>query len=112
MNATEALQIVEVIPSEDFITGNYSNGLNKCCFLGHCGRVKSNDPNNFSYDNCEGGRINGMVEKSAAFFKKHYNLKNVNIIKINDYNKYPPYTEPEIKDRLVHLLTDMKNAGY
>ena len=112
MNAAEALKMVEGIPAEQFIAGMDTDGVEKCCFLGHYSRVTSDNPNDYSSANCEGGRYSKICEASQLYLQKEHCMKYTSIADINDGNKYYPYTEMKIKDRLIHFLTDMIKAGY
>ena len=111
MNTTEALKMVEGIPKENFIEGLDTDGVDKCCFLGHHSRLTSYDPTDYDDSNCDGGRFSDIFESSQLYLQSQLTQAN-SIMDINDYDIYPPYTEPEIKDRLIHFLTDMIKAGY
>jgi len=52
MNAREAKELLQPIPNEDFIRSEYSDEIGKCCAIGHLIRLKSEDPSDFSIENC------------------------------------------------------------
>ena len=111
MNATEALKMVEGIPAENFIKWNSTNGIDKCCFLGHHSRLTSDNPDDYSIANCHFGGRSRIYEASQLYCKKNF-FRGLSIVDINDTQNIYQYTEPEIKDRLTHFLTDMIKAGY
>jgi hypothetical protein len=108
--AQEALRLLSPIPAEDFITDAYSNGVDKCCGIGHYQRLKRN-PNDYSLENCTDLFRGDLRESTYKFImEKHglfYDLSSVN--NCEDINGY---TQPEIKDRVIALLEDMVKAGY
>ena len=104
---TKAQQIKDILKDilkEDFIIEHYIH-KNKSCALGHIHRhFNSNDP----YGDGEGY---GARELSKKFLlKKYSSLKN--IATVNNTTTVAIYNEPEIKDRVMHLVEDMIKAGY
>lgn len=115
MNATKALELLEPIPGDEFITGNFTNGIDKCCSEGHLVRLLSNNPNDYSEPNCmPTSASNGLlwfIHQVTEFYAKQYPEVSVCMTFINDF-EHSGYTEPKIKDRVIHLLKDMKKSGY
>lgn len=111
--AQEALRLLTPIPAEDFITGKFSDGRGKCCAIGHIKRLQSNNPSDYSSFNCaEINRVHPIRSVSAVYLKDVHNAApHANIASVNN-NDINGYTEPVIKDRVIHLLNDMIAAGY
>ncbi len=122
MTATEAKNLLLPIPNEDFLTDErFSDGNSKCCVIGHLQRLSSRKPNDYSLSNCNDKLYNRR--HSIRISSKKY-LKSVlppddtrryGYLSIADINNGPEingYTEPEPKDRVLHLLDDMLAAGY
>lgn len=106
--AQKYLRLLSDIPAEDFIAGWYSNEKDKCCAMGHIERLSSHNPKDYSSRNC----MDNMKLRtySNEFLLKHKKI-DVNMSFVND-NVSVYYPEPEIKDRVIHLLKDMVEAGY
>lgn len=112
MNATQIKNILLAIPKENFIVGDYSNEIDSCCSLGHINRLMSPNPNNYSKANCMRTNEGIIYFISSVREFMFYKEKTFNgIVEINDggckiYNEHHP------KDRMLHLLDDMIQAGY
>lgn len=111
--AQKALRLLSTVPKEDFINGRFSDGIGKCCAIGHFERLTSKNSNDYSENNCvEKNQIESPLRNlSNQFLRKKHNLNFENIATVNNYNDVNGYTEPEIKDRVIHLLTDMVGEG-
>tara|TARA_R110000868_G_scaffold14426_3_gene67161 strand:+ start:15888 stop:16244 length:357 start_codon:yes stop_codon:yes gene_type:complete len=110
--AQEALRLLLEIPAEDFITDRFSDGKGKCCAIGHYTRLKSNNPLDYGNDNCIDLGNSLLRRRSSHFLVKKHNLNSFNnIATVNNANNVNGYTEPVIKDRVIHLLKDMVNEG-
>jgi hypothetical protein len=118
--AQQIKDIIEPIPADMFIPFNYGEDNNgkKSCFLGHIHRklnkskkilgcIYVNDPNDsFGDENGYGARqltTNFLAEKHGIY---------ANGATVNNYNNINGYTEPVIKDRVMHLINDMIAEGY
>ncbi len=103
--AQQIIDIIEPIPAEIFC--KYSFVLrDSCCFLGHINEKLGNSPvadrNGF-----------GARELIAKFLQEVHRVKlNVDGTTVNDGPTVNGYNEPGIKDRIMHMLHDMKAAGY
>lgn len=112
INAKKALEIIEPIPAEQFCTGVFDNEMGQCCVIGHiCKALTANTGGGYNgdaYADYDGFGIRGL---SREFIKKHHNIPD-SIASVNNNIDVNGYTEPVIKDRVVHLLKDMILAGY
>lgn len=109
INAQQILDIILPIPKEHFIAEYYGiTDTPKSCFLGHIHRELSGNPDDFTGDfNGYGAR-----ELTARFLQHHHTIEDVDGTWVNNEPTINGYTEPEIKDRVVHMLEDMIKAGY
>lgn len=113
--AQEALRLLTPIPKEDFITGLFTDGGGRCCAIGHIKRLQSDNPSDYSSDNCSDAFTADIAIRTAStkYLKEVHNANwLVSIASVNNNNDINGYTEPVIKDRVIHLLNDMIAAGY
>ena len=97
----EIIDLLESKPKETWTTGAY-NIRGQFCALGHI---------NQHYG---GSAYNSHVEstlrtKAYRFIKEKYNVC-ADIVSVNDTQDVNNYTEEHPKDRVLHLLKDMKEA--
>ena len=110
--AQEAKRLLEPIPEEQWTDEHgYSDGVSKCCALGHWNRLHSSNPNNYNTINCANGNAdNQMADIGDAFFNDplfgYYKIAEVND-GVDD--RYPQSTP---KQRIMALLDDMIAAGF
>lgn len=126
MNATEVKNLLTPVPTEDFITTNFTDEVSKCCVIGHLARLTSDEPNNFSLGNCADveyflwmhepieakidvynfarKKVNGFLGEDEN--GNYTTLAEVNNRPIGKYNQETP------KERVIALLDDMIEAGY
>lgn len=105
--------IIEPIPAEKFITGDYGDGQGNCCFLGHIHVALSRDKDPKNKD-CYWGDFNGYGarELTAEFLRETYPEEYkklgslLNGAQVNNSPTVNNYTEPVIKDRLMHMIED------
>ena len=116
--AQKALELLEPIPASAWMTDDFTDGISKCCVVGHYTRLTSGDPNNFSKDNCsdytnEWGFTSPLRAASRKFLwnRAISQHESTDITAINNLG-YGIYMERDIKDRVIHLLKDMAKAGY
>ena len=116
MNSKRAKELLENIPTNEFIVGDYTDYKGRCCAIGHLIRLSSNNPTDYSMDNCEDihdGEIYDFVRGRVSQYimevhnENHYDLSNV-----NNSTCINGYIEDEPKTRVIHLLNDMIEAGY
>jgi len=109
--AQRALELLKEVPADKFLNGEYTNGQDACCSVGHYKRLTSKDPSDFSRPNCDDYGFSDLRARSEHFLSNvHYTVAD--IATVNNSNWINGYTEPEIKDRVIHLLEDMVKAGY
>lgn len=118
--AKTVLDMVIDIPAKNWTTGSFSNGKNKCCLHGHIMRLSSDDPNDFSLDNCSDRKArnntgSNISTKLRAVSRKFLDLNpelwwvDSSSINNGDRVEYPQKTP---KPRSIKLLKDMIKAGY
>lgn len=107
VDATKALEILSPIPAEKFIIGSYQGyrDPSRGCALGlihmHFNPADAHgDLHGF-----------GIRQLSERFLVERYNIAE-DIASVNNEDNINGYTEPVIKDRVIHLLKDMIEAGY
>lgn len=111
--AQKALRLLTPIPTEDFISDNYTDEIGKCCGIGHYVRATSQDPSDYSVKNCSDSVHKSPIRiASRRFLEKKHNVQFKDLAEVNNYNTTNGYTESRTKDRVIHLLTDMVEAGY
>jgi len=125
MDAKEAKELLQPIPNEDFIRNKYSDEIGKCCAVGHLIRLKSEDPSDFSIENCtdwsgtflfnpepEVGKF--VREECQNFLFKKHKILSCDLASVNNYNNINGYgyDDENIKNRVMKLLDDMIEAGY
>lgn len=117
-SAQQIKDIIEPIPSHKFIPGTFGYDNGSSCFLGHIHRhlnktgkkllfIPVNDPNNYFGDY----HGYGAQELTRKFLKEKHGIY-ASAIAINDTSRINGYNEPVIKDRLMHMIDDMIEAGY
>lgn len=117
--AQKALRLLSEIPHEQFIYNVFSNNKDKCCAIGHFTRLTSDNPDNFSMENCSDKgfvnyyRDNNLRKASKDYLKdKHECDSSQDLAEVNNTLNVNGYREVLIKDRVIHLLKDMVEAGY
>jgi hypothetical protein len=108
--AQEALRLLMSVPADDFIEGDFTDGVGKCCSLGHYQRLKNN-PADYSLLNCD-DHGNSDIRNLSRKFNSEIHGRGFDIADVNNDPEYNGYTQPEIKDRVIALLEDMVKAGY
>ena len=113
--AQRTYELLEPLPANEWITEDFTDREHKCCAIGHISRLKSADPSNYKKGNCvlrtgADSLADNLWDTTKKYIKSQDSLY-VDIVDIND-GKSNMYTEPDPKARVMHLLTDMINAGY
>jgi hypothetical protein len=106
-NAQQILDIIRPIPAEKFCRNKYIDEDGRSCFLGHIHLTLAPDEGNWKGD--EYGY--GARQLTRRFMLEKHGM-NVDGTDVNNDPDYNGYTEPEVKDRVVHMLEDMVAAGY
>jgi hypothetical protein len=111
--AQEALRLLTSIPKEDFIVNSFTDGIGKCCAIGHIQRLKSKNAKIYTPHNCNDYFVyEGCIRQiSEEFLFKEHSLIGRDISNVNNTTMVNGYNEPEIKDRVMHLLSDMVTVG-
>lgn len=104
-------RLLSLIPQEDWIINNFTDGQGKCCFIGHYTRLTSYDPNDYSHDNCGDWEASEARTLTRKFLKENHFVTGDGAM-INNVNNINGYTEDNPKDRVMDLLKDMIKAGY
>lgn len=94
------------IPEENVIDGEFTNQVDSCCVLGHYHRLKSDNPNDYSADNC-----NDLIDHVFGGELRRLGLDyDIALAEINNGNwcmhTYPQKTP---KQRSLAALNDLLN---
>ena len=109
--AAKALRLLEQVPEDKWLLGMYTNRLDKCCVLGHYKRLTSDNPNDYSEENCI-YKNGGLKDISILFLLSRMNGHFPDISWVNDGHASQLYPQPNAKTRSMALLKDMVKAGY
>ncbi len=105
--AQQIIDIIAPIPAKKFITDVFGDDRGNCCFLGHIhiavSRNKSYYGDYYGY---------GARHLTAKFLREKHGLEDISGVNVNNSPNINGYDEPEIKDRVMHMLNDMVEAGY
>lgn len=109
ITAKKALEIIEAIPEDRFCADDFVNYNNtKCCVLGHLHRVLvENEEYKISIQLYAWNSTAKFRKATRDFLREKYYLTFEDISEVNNMNKINGYTEPIIKNRVVHFLEDM-----
>jgi len=91
-------EIIEPIPADQFCVDVYENLRGQCCFLGHIQKHISGKANSDFYGS--GTRI-----LTRTFLLEVHN-RRADGAEVNNGTNVNGYTEPIIKDRLMHMIND------
>lgn len=112
--ATKVLELINPIAEEDFITDHFSDIKSKCCVIGHVKRLTSEDPNDYSNENCFSTicdpyhNLPREIRIQSLIFISDGLGSDISVI--NNQKMYS-YTQDTPKQRVVALLNDMIAAG-
>ncbi len=100
----DALNILEPIPADKWLRGDFYDDNGNGCALGlYC--MAKGTPKIFH--NMVSASAELRTASRAAYYKLHPKASiNASIVSINNEPIYGGYTEPEIKDRVIHFLKD------
>jgi hypothetical protein len=83
--------------------------------MGHLTRLKSKNPDDYSLQNCADWnkefRSNSIRNLSDKFIYEKYGVGCTDIATVNNRPFLNDYIEDNPKDRVIHLLKDMVEAG-
>ena len=91
-------EIIEPIPSDQFCHFKFENDKGQRCFLGHIQHHISGD----ARQDLDGFGARALIR---LFLKGVHNIDNDGS-RVNDLATINGYTEPVIKDRLMHMIED------
>jgi len=91
-------EIIEPIPEDQFCVGEFENFREQCCFLGHIQKYISGD----AFLDRRGF---GARQLTRTFLREVHNIY-ANGADVNNGPYINGYTEPIIKDRLMHMIED------
>jgi len=94
-------EIIEPIPADQFCAGTFENWKGQCCFFGHIQKYISGDA-------CLNREGFGARQLTRTFLLEVHNIYHswVDGSIVNNSNTVNGYTEPIIKDRLMHMIED------
>ena len=111
--AQEVYDMLSPIPREQWIVGDYTDEISKCCAVGHVSRLTSNNPSSYSLAVCcEVTGLSRMIRAKSYHFLRDKN--NGHCISIAAVNNAPSklYPQKTCKGRVLALLRDMIKAGF
>lgn len=109
--AQEALEILEPIPHDQWTTDMYHNeDQTQCCAIGHFNRAKSGKPDYSEAEALLREKSYKFLTASGIIIPTKY--ATIDIVSVNDDDFIKGYNEDNPKDRVIHLLKDMVEAGY
>jgi hypothetical protein len=91
-------EIIEPIPADQFCVDTFENNSGQCCFLGHIEKALTGDAR------ADGSGF-GARRVTLKFLRDFHNI-DADGADVNDFPNVNGYTEPEIKDRLMHMIED------
>ena len=118
----KSLEQLKAIPTENFLTGIFTNGVDKCCAVGHLNRLNSKNPEDYSQSNCsdynwmqsEEERLqtfNPIRGLSARFLTPKYPNPNDEYSRdlsgVNNTSFGSIYKQATPKERVIACLEDM-----
>ena len=114
--AQRALRLLSPIPTENFITGTFTDIVSSCCVVGHYVRLISDNPDDYSSENCRDFEKFGYAGcdlriASEQFLKSKGNYGTIATVN-NGNDEDLPYLQNTPKERSIALLNDMIKAGY
>ena len=114
MKLTEFRKVLSDIPSENVITGQFTDRLDSCCVLGHYGRLTSFFKESYDAEDINYDMVEKLRELSLKFAMDRFNKADrcqYNIAGVNngDCEKYQQSTA---KERSLAMLDDMIEAGF
>lgn len=98
-------EIIEPIPADQFCTDTFEDDKGCCCFLGHINKhlTGSAIPNiNDWHEKRDGFGARALTTRFIEEVHKVYGSG----VHVNNSPNINGYNEPEIKDRLMHMIED------
>lgn len=111
ISVEDAIIIVKAAPKDKWTTGVIHN-QGQSCFLGHLKRAKKVKGTLSTGSLLQiSPEIEEIDLKITHFVNKKHNLAICHSFTINDSDEVNGYNEEHPKDRMLHVLNDMKKAG-
>lgn len=99
----QAYDLVKDIPEEEWITRQFTDGVSKCCIMGHLTRLTSADPSNYNIVNCSDLERERKGDSSMYDFRIAAFDKGIDLASINNGNDVR-FPQALIKDRVLAAL--------
>lgn len=117
--AEEALKLLSPIHYSKWMVYTFTNEKNKCCAIGHYQRLKSSNPENYSFANCEDFMSSPLRNAFVEIASVNNNLVPLTCRgKDKEYiEKYSKYKTPKtrvikyLKDQIKELKQKIKENG-
>jgi len=91
--------IIEPIAADQFCIGEFENNEGQCCFIGHINK-------HILGDACGNYNGSGTRQLTKQFIVEKHDIPWCDGSSVNNNNDVNGYTEPGIKDRLMHMIED------
>ncbi len=94
------------LSEKEIVSGIFSNGVDKCCIVGHFERLHSENPNDYSTKNCwdlDGKKTSPL---RAWANKYHYDIASIN----NNYYQHTGFLQPTRKKRLLAMCDEIEKT--
>ncbi len=110
----QAHRLLKDIPADQFIINRFSDEESKCCVVGHFVRLTSENPADYSENNCcDWGRPASKLRLTTRdFIKERVTWRDRDITDVNNTTTINGWTDPDIKTRVINFLEDAIKAGY
>lgn len=107
--AQEAKRLLEPVPEDLWIEKLYTDGVGKCCAVGHYERMKSSNQNDFSICNC--ANVESKLINATYRYLFDRNSQGSTVTNVNN-GELLSYQQTTSKERVMALLDDMIAAGF
>jgi len=108
-----ALKVVEATKPEEWTIYQISNEHGQCCFLGHIAKSYGKNVENMGTSNVLLiPEVEKIDEKIVKYCEKKHNEHIAHSHNINDTLAVNGYNEEHPRDRMLHVLRDMKADGW
>jgi hypothetical protein len=109
MNAITALEMFRQIPTDQIIPDSFTDEKGKCCAIGHLVRLTSQNPKDYSLNNCWLSYVPNPVRtfcrETVSDFTGGHDLSDINNAITGRYQQATP------KERVIAVLEDMVKAS-
>jgi hypothetical protein len=106
----DAFTKLELIPSDEFLNDKrFTNEVDKACVIGHLVRLSSDNPSDYSLENCNDRHESIPIRVLSVKFLGGENSHDDSIANYNN-EKLGVYQQETSKERSLALLADMLKA--